>query len=183
MQYFLYVIITFVMKESSDFEEVELQANSADISYQPTKDSSLVINSPSVHTSNIQKYSDMDINNDIDIERIQANALINKDANLNFIKNPSDMSIENCIEIPSDETDESKSDASEISNFEEEIPKQLSEEESEFARFLSELKKRDLDLVQKELNTEVLQLNEQRRREKRDSDSVTQIMISECQVG
>lgn len=184
--------------ETSDFEEFEefdlTKSFDADC-----KSNSSTINSPLLaQTSNDQTiYSDMGVDLNTDIESFdtdyesQAGALTNKDTfeivhNLNSMRNSADISEEDYIEISSDEDDESKNELqieSAINNSDEEIPKQLTEEESEFARFLSELKKKDLNSVQLELNTEVQRLNEQRRREKRDADSVTQTMISECQVG
>ncbi|GBC08512.1 hypothetical protein RclHR1_08180006 [Rhizophagus clarus] len=177
-----------IVSETSDFEEFEL-TKSADVDYQSN---SSTTNSPLlVQTPNDQKiHSDMDIDMNTDMEsdyESQAGALTNKDALETVHKLNSRSSIymseEDYIEISSDE-DESKIKLQVepvIINSDEEIPKQLSEEESEFARFLSELKKKDLNSVQQELNIEVQQLNEQRRREKRDADSVTQTMISECQ--
>ncbi|RIA82650.1 hypothetical protein C1645_743635 [Glomus cerebriforme] len=184
--------------ETSDFEEfeeLELTTNSVDDADYQSNPST--INSPLlVLTPNAQKiYSDTDIDVNTDVDSFdtecesQVNAFVNKDSleidhNLNFTKNSSDISKDNYIEIYSDDDDESKNELhveSSIDNSDEEIPKQLSEEVSEFARFLSELKKKDLDSVQEELNTEVQRLNEQRKREKRDADSVTQTMISDCQ--
>ncbi|CAG8630141.1 8665_t:CDS:2, partial [Acaulospora morrowiae] len=63
----------------------------------------------------------------------------------------------------------------------EDIDKQMEEETSEFARFLSELQNKDIDLIQKELNEEVNRLNEQQKKEKRDADGITQLMINDCQ--
>ena len=162
--------------------------------YQSTKNNSPTINGP----LSVQTDMDIDMNTSVDFSdtecKSQTNASMNKDDlevffNLNSTKkNSNDISKKNYIEISSDEDDKYKNDVlaeniePAIDNSDDEIPKQFTEEESEFARFLSELKKRDLDSVQQELNTEVQQLNEQRRREKRDADSVSQAMISECQV-
>jgi hypothetical protein len=184
--------------ESNDFEEFEEFELTKSVDADHRSNSS-TINSPLLMlTSNEQKiYSDMDIDINTDMESFdtdhenQASVLTDKNAleivhNLNPTRNSIDMSEEDYVEISSDEDDESKNELqveSAINNSDEEIPKQLTEEESEFARFLSELKKKDLNSVQLELNTEVQRLNEQRRREKRDADSVTQTMISECQVG
>src|SRR6185369_5148130 len=62
------------------------------------------------------------------------------------------------------------------------ISNKIVEENNEFARFLSELKDRDLSSIQQELSKEIEQLNEKQRREKRDADSITQSMVTECQV-
>ncbi|CAG8600150.1 12872_t:CDS:2, partial [Acaulospora colombiana] len=62
-----------------------------------------------------------------------------------------------------------------------EIDRQMEEENSEFARFLSELQQKDINSIQKELNEEIDQLNEQQRKEKRDADGITQLMVNDCQ--
>ncbi|PKC60854.1 PIN domain-like protein [Rhizophagus irregularis] len=182
-----------IVAETSDFEEFEefdlTKPFDADC-----QSNSSTINSPLLEqTPNDQIiYSDMGIDLNTDMESFdtdyesQAGAPTNKVTFeiVNSMRNSTDISEEDYIEISSDEDDESKYGLqieSAINNSDEEIPKQLTEEESEFARFLSELKKKDLNSVQLELNTEVQRLNEQQRREKRDADSVTQTMISECQ--
>ncbi|CAG8493563.1 14833_t:CDS:2 [Funneliformis mosseae] len=155
--------------EISDFEEVELPTNPVDSGYQSTK-----INPQLMATSNISvEFSDTEYDS-------QTNVLIDTLE----VEDINNISKDKYIKISSDE-DEECSYAEKFepasNSSDDEIPKQLTEEESEFARFLSELKKKDLNSIQQELNTEVQQLNEQRKREKRDADSVTQTMISECQ--
>ncbi|CAJ0843167.1 12982_t:CDS:10 [Entrophospora sp. SA101] len=68
-----------------------------------------------------------------------------------------------------------------IDSIEEDEGGKIVEENNEFARFLSELKDRDLSSIQQELSKEIEQLNEKQRREKRDADNITQSMITECQ--
>lgn len=55
-------------------------------------------------------------------------------------------------------------------------------EEGEFARFLSQVKGRDLDDVRKEIDDEIKVLNEQRKAAMRDSEDITQQMISQIMV-
>ncbi|RHZ79428.1 hypothetical protein Glove_146g36 [Diversispora epigaea] len=79
--------------------------------------------------------------------------------------------------IDSDESDNSLSENYIYEN----IDNSMSEEVSEYARFLSELQNKDLTTIQKELSNEIQQLNEKQRKEKRDIDTITQTMINECQ--
>ncbi|CAG8498454.1 10293_t:CDS:10 [Ambispora gerdemannii] len=58
---------------------------------------------------------------------------------------------------------------------------QMVEENSEFARFMSQLKSKDLNEIRQELNDEIETLNQQQRREMRDTDELTQTMINDCQ--
>lgn len=84
-------------------------------------------------------------------------------------------------EITKIETEESEDDSLSESYMYENFDNSMSEEVSEYARFLSELQHKDLNTVQKELTDEIQQLNEQQRKEKRDVDTITQTMINECQ--
>jgi DNA excision repair protein ERCC-5 len=55
-------------------------------------------------------------------------------------------------------------------------------EEGEFARFLSQVKGRNLNDVQKEIDDEIKVLNDQRKAAMRDSEDITQQMISQIMV-
>lgn len=55
-------------------------------------------------------------------------------------------------------------------------------EEGEFARFISQVKGKDLDSVRREIDEEIKGLNEQRKAAMRDSEDVTQHMISQIMV-
>lgn len=55
-------------------------------------------------------------------------------------------------------------------------------EEGEFARFISEVKGKDLDDVRKEIDDEIKFLNQQRKAAMRDSEDVTQQMITQIMV-
>ncbi|CAG8494855.1 9314_t:CDS:10 [Paraglomus occultum] len=61
------------------------------------------------------------------------------------------------------------------------IPSRLNEENTEFARFISEVKNKDLGTVQRELDHELQQLDEKQRSERRIADDITQTMIDDCQ--
>ncbi|CAG8446218.1 1758_t:CDS:10 [Ambispora leptoticha] len=61
------------------------------------------------------------------------------------------------------------------------VSTQMVEENSEFARFMSQLKHRDLNEIRRELENEIETLNQQQRREMRDTDELTQSMINDCQ--
>ncbi|CAG8432745.1 7072_t:CDS:10 [Diversispora eburnea] len=86
-------------------------------------------------------------------------------------------------EITKMDSDESEDEENSLSEnyIYENIDNSMSEEVSEYARFLSELQNKDLTTVQKELTDEIQQLNEKQRKEKRDIDIITQTMINECQ--
>ncbi|KAI0303796.1 hypothetical protein B0F90DRAFT_1709118 [Multifurca ochricompacta] len=55
-------------------------------------------------------------------------------------------------------------------------------EEGEFARFLSQVKGRDLDDVRREIDEEIKTLNQQKKSAMRDSDDITQQMIAQIMV-
>lgn len=55
-------------------------------------------------------------------------------------------------------------------------------EEGEFARFMSQVNGRDLDDVRAEIDEEIKALNQQKRAAMRDSDDITQQMISQIMV-
>ncbi|KAI5983350.1 hypothetical protein EDD15DRAFT_2533782 [Pisolithus albus] len=55
-------------------------------------------------------------------------------------------------------------------------------EEGEFARFVSEVKERDLEVVRHEIDEEIRFLNQQRKAALRDSDDITQQMISQIML-
>ncbi|KAL0065080.1 DNA repair protein rad2 [Marasmius tenuissimus] len=55
-------------------------------------------------------------------------------------------------------------------------------EEGEFARFVSQVKGRDIDDVRREIDEEITSLNEQRRNAMRDSDDITQQMINQIMI-
>lgn len=65
---------------------------------------------------------------------------------------------------------------------EETLPSNLTAENEEFARFVSELSNKDLHTVQVELDSDLRQLNATQRKAKRDADDLTMQMVSECQV-
>jgi hypothetical protein len=55
-------------------------------------------------------------------------------------------------------------------------------EEGEFARFLSQVKGKDLDAVRHEIDEEIKTLNQQKKAAMRDSEDITQQMISQIMV-
>lgn len=55
-------------------------------------------------------------------------------------------------------------------------------EEGEFARFVSQVKERDLEVVRHEIDEEIRFLNQQRKAALRDSDDITQQMISQIML-
>jgi len=55
-------------------------------------------------------------------------------------------------------------------------------EEGEFARFMSQVKGRNMDDVRKEIDDEIKHLNQQRKAALRDSEDITQQMISQIMV-
>ncbi|KAI0331869.1 PIN domain-like protein, partial [Cubamyces sp. BRFM 1775] len=55
-------------------------------------------------------------------------------------------------------------------------------EEGEFARFLSQVKGRDLDAVRREIDDEIRELNKQKKNAMRDSEDITQQMISQIMI-
>lgn len=56
-------------------------------------------------------------------------------------------------------------------------------EEGEFARFMSQVKGKDLDDVRREIEDEIQTLNRQKKTAMRDSEDITQQMISQIMVG
>ena len=57
-----------------------------------------------------------------------------------------------------------------------------SREEGEFARFVSQVKGKDINSVQKEIDEEIRSLNQQRKAAMRDSEDVTQVMVMQIMV-
>ncbi|KAI8980218.1 hypothetical protein BD414DRAFT_114366 [Trametes punicea] len=55
-------------------------------------------------------------------------------------------------------------------------------EEGEFARFISQVKGKDLDAVRREIDEEIRELNKQKKNAMRDSEDVTQQMISQIMI-
>ncbi|KAL0574982.1 DNA repair protein rad2 [Marasmius crinis-equi] len=55
-------------------------------------------------------------------------------------------------------------------------------EEGEFARFVSQVKGRDIDDVRREIDEEITSLNEQRKNAMRDSEDITQQMITQIMI-
>jgi len=55
-------------------------------------------------------------------------------------------------------------------------------EEGEFARFLSQVKGRDIDVVRHEIDEEIKALNQQKKAAMRDSEDITQQMIAQIMV-
>ncbi|OBZ72087.1 DNA repair protein rad13 [Grifola frondosa] len=55
-------------------------------------------------------------------------------------------------------------------------------EEGEFARFMSQVKGKDLDVVRKEIDDEIRALNQQKKIAMRDSEDITQQMISQIMI-
>ncbi|KAK7050894.1 DNA repair protein rad2 [Paramarasmius palmivorus] len=55
-------------------------------------------------------------------------------------------------------------------------------EEGEFARFVSQVKGRDIDDVRREIDEEIKSLNEQRKNAMRDSEDITQQMITQIMM-
>jgi DNA excision repair protein ERCC-5 len=55
-------------------------------------------------------------------------------------------------------------------------------EEGEFARFMSQVKGKDLDEVQQEIDDEIRVLNQQKKAAMRDSEDINQQMISQIMV-
>ncbi|GBE87985.1 DNA repair protein [Sparassis crispa] len=55
-------------------------------------------------------------------------------------------------------------------------------EEGEFARFISQVKGRDLDTVRREIDDEISALNQQKKVAMRDSEDITQQMISQIMI-
>ena len=58
----------------------------------------------------------------------------------------------------------------------------LQAEEGEFARFISQVKGKDLSSVRKEIDDEIKALNEQKKAAMRDSEDITQQMVSQIMV-
>lgn len=56
------------------------------------------------------------------------------------------------------------------------------EEETEFAQFVSQVKGKDLDSVRREIDDEIRQLNQQKKTAMRDSEDVTQAMVTQIMV-
>ncbi|CDO70647.1 hypothetical protein BN946_scf184756.g14 [Trametes cinnabarina] len=55
-------------------------------------------------------------------------------------------------------------------------------EEGEFARFLSQVKGKDIDAVRREIDEEIRDLNKQKKNAMRDSEDITQQMISQIMI-
>ncbi len=56
------------------------------------------------------------------------------------------------------------------------------EEEGEFARFVSQVKGKDLDTVRREIDEEIRTLNSQRKAAMRDSEEINQAMVAQIMV-
>ncbi|KAI0649075.1 hypothetical protein C8Q79DRAFT_948695 [Trametes meyenii] len=55
-------------------------------------------------------------------------------------------------------------------------------EEGEFARFISQVKGKDIDAVRREIDDEIRELNKQKKNAMRDSEDITQQMISQIMI-
>ena len=55
-------------------------------------------------------------------------------------------------------------------------------EEDEYTRFLSQVKGKDVDTIRREIDEEIRELNRQRKNAMRDSEDITQQMISQIMV-
>ena len=55
-------------------------------------------------------------------------------------------------------------------------------EEGEFARFISQVRGKDIESVRREIDDEIRELNQQRKAAMRDSEDITQQMISQIMV-
>ncbi|KAJ2962268.1 hypothetical protein NQ176_g10944 [Zarea fungicola] len=64
---------------------------------------------------------------------------------------------------------------------EEELLVQMAEEAQEHARFASELNQKSMEQNRKDYDKELRQLRNQQKKDRRDADEVTQVMVSECQ--
>ncbi|TQV98585.1 hypothetical protein V2A60_007695 [Cordyceps javanica] len=64
---------------------------------------------------------------------------------------------------------------------EEELLVQMAEEAEEHARFASELNQKSMEQNRRDYEKELRQLRTQQKKDRRDADEVTQVMISECQ--
>ncbi|KAM3503331.1 hypothetical protein MY10362_004255 [Beauveria mimosiformis] len=64
---------------------------------------------------------------------------------------------------------------------EEELLVQMAEEAEEHARFASELNQKSMEQNRRDYEQELRQLRTQQKKDRRDADEVTQVMVSECQ--
>ncbi|KAJ6787945.1 hypothetical protein PWT90_03762 [Aphanocladium album] len=64
---------------------------------------------------------------------------------------------------------------------EEELLVQMAEEAEEHARFATELNQKSMEQNRRDYEQELRQLRTQQKKDRRDADEVTQVMISECQ--
>ncbi|KAJ3492883.1 hypothetical protein NLG97_g5086 [Lecanicillium saksenae] len=64
---------------------------------------------------------------------------------------------------------------------EEELLMQMAEEAEEHARFATELNQKSMEQNRRDYEQELRQLRTQQKKDRRDADEVTQVMISECQ--
>jgi DNA excision repair protein ERCC-5 len=64
----------------------------------------------------------------------------------------------------------------------EELMAQMAEEAEEHARFASELNSKTAEQNREDYETELKQLRNQQKKDRRDADEVTQVMITECQA-
>ncbi|KAI0671780.1 hypothetical protein C8Q78DRAFT_972448 [Trametes maxima] len=55
-------------------------------------------------------------------------------------------------------------------------------EEGEFARFISQVKGKDIDAVRREIDDEIRELNKQKKNAMRDSEDITQQMVSQIMI-
>ena len=58
----------------------------------------------------------------------------------------------------------------------------LHAEEDEYTRFVSQMKGKDIDTVRREIDDEISELNKQKKSVMRDSEDITQQMISQIIV-
>lgn len=65
---------------------------------------------------------------------------------------------------------------------EEELLVQMAEEAEEHARFASELNQKSMEQNRHDYEQELRQLRTQQKKDRRDADEVTQVMVSECQA-
>ncbi|KAI9323467.1 hypothetical protein BX666DRAFT_1837298, partial [Dichotomocladium elegans] len=66
-------------------------------------------------------------------------------------------------------------------NSDEEIANTVEDEENEFARFVSDLSQKDIESVREELHQDMKELNKQQRKEKGNTDEITNQMIQDIQ--
>jgi len=90
-----------------------------------------------------------------------------------------DEDIENRGQAKIDATENNEDD---FSDSDEELMRQMAIEAEEHARFTSTLNNRSQDEITRDYDKELKQLRNQQRKDRRDADEVTQVMIQECQA-